>query len=87
MSLGYLTISSNDPLVERDTFMCCHCGGICVIVIGSKRKRHFCQQCWAPTCVVEGGHGVEGDLRCLTHYPIEQKLADVESGKLPLTAL
>jgi hypothetical protein len=88
MSAGYLIVDYGGPRQEYDTGMCVHCGLPFVIAVGSRRKRHVCRLCNGPTCIAEdGAGGIVGNRRCLECYPIERKLDDVESGKLPLSAL
>ena len=37
-------------VVEVDFFRCCHCQRNCKVTKGSKKRRHFCIACNAPTC-------------------------------------
>jgi hypothetical protein len=55
------------------TLQCCHCGNHFVTVKGSGIIRGYCYACSDVTC---------GAVACMTHYPFEKKLDDIESGKL-----
>ena len=48
---GYLTITQPEgPVVERDTYLCCHCSRMVVVTPGSGKQRSWCFLCNRGTC-------------------------------------
>jgi len=67
---GYLSVTTPDAVVERDTFTCCHCNKVCVVRPGSGRERGFCRLCGKPTC---------GQKECSTCVPFERRMEEMEN--------
>lgn len=79
---GQLLVFSPDaPLVEADTFTCCHCQRVVAMHDRTGKKVDlggFCLKCMKPTC------GPCVDVDC---DPIEAKLRRMESRTRLLTAV
>ena len=72
--MGYVSITSPDePQVERDAYLCCHCQRMVVVVPGSGKQRSWCFRCNAGTC---GGKTCSS--RCI---PWEAKLEAMEGTR------
>ena len=72
-SLGCLTITEPDkPTVERDTYLCCHCQRMVIVVPGSGKRRGWCFMCNKNTC---GGKACSA--KCI---PFEARL-EAEEGR------
>ena len=67
---GLIIVDPEAPVIESDTFMCCHCNAIITVHIGSGRERGFCRMCMEPTC---------GRKRCDGCKPFERKLEEMEN--------
>jgi hypothetical protein len=66
---GHIVITSDGPLVERDTRQCVHCAAHFVVEPGSGTVRGWCRRCAGPTC---------GAAKCNTCLPFEAWLDEVE---------
>ena len=64
---GYLMVVQPDtPLIERDTFTCCHCNRVVIVKPGSGMQRGWCFMCGKPHC---------GSKRCSAGcLPFERRL-------------
>ena len=72
--LGYLAIDDPDKrLVERDSYLCCHCQALVTVKPGSGKQRSWCFRCGKNTC---------GAGPCVTRcIPFEAKMEAAEGRR------
>lgn len=74
MRYGYITITEPDKsIIERKSYLCCHCQRIVIVRPSSGTQRSWCFSCGANTC---------GNKACVVKcVPFEARLEAVEGRR------